>query len=440
VRLDRLVIETGRDAFRLDFHPRLTVIAGAGALEREGLVQELVSAMGPGRPGVHLEVTTDAGDHYAVYRPSKGRARVVDVEHAVDVTHRFTDRAGRVNLLGRTGLSARDALHELRLQPADLASESQVADLVRSLATVDQGRLWDVAQKVVDRQRRMDDAVELAGGSSEDTELVAEIERCQAECEAVRAEHEAVRSRWFIVGAGAGIVIVPAAVLVGIIPAVLLTVAAVVGTVLSMISWRRVVEAEQAVEDAVRQVGANSYLSFRIQRANGLMANDHHRKKMLQANADVEAAQAEWELLAGDVPVSWAVEHRGEIKLAARELREAVGVRNPMALSMSPAERTAVELHDTLEQRLAEARSLSDDGDTLPLLLDDPLAGIEHGAKPLLLELLGRASAGQQIVYLTDDEDVAAWARLEALTGHIAVIEPEAARTTHQESRRHLTA
>ena len=44
--------------------------------------------------------------------------------------------------------------------------------------------------------------------------------------------------------------------------------------------------------------------------------------------------------------------------------------------------------------------------------------------KPLLLELLGRSAGDPQIVFLTEDEDVASWARLEALTGEVALIEP----------------
>ena len=44
--------------------------------------------------------------------------------------------------------------------------------------------------------------------------------------------------------------------------------------------------------------------------------------------------------------------------------------------------------------------------------------------KLLLLELLGRSAGEPQIVFLTEDEDVASWARLEALTGEVSVIEP----------------
>ena len=44
--------------------------------------------------------------------------------------------------------------------------------------------------------------------------------------------------------------------------------------------------------------------------------------------------------------------------------------------------------------------------------------------KPALLELLRRTAGTPQVILLTDDEDVASWARLEALTGELTVLEP----------------
>ena len=68
-------------------------------------------------------------------------------------------------------------------------------------------------------------------------------------------------------------------------------------------------------------------------------------------------------------------------------------------------------------------------GESLPLILDDALVGLDPSAKASLLELLGAASDDQQIVFLTDDPEVVAWAQLEELTGAVAVLnhsgEPE---------------
>ncbi|OWY60084.1 hypothetical protein B7486_71105 [cyanobacterium TDX16] len=55
-------------------------------------------------------------------------------------------------------------------------------------------------------------------------------------------------------------------------------------------------------------------------------------------------------------------------------------------------------------------------------MLDDPLGDL--GAKAPLLELVSRASLEQQIIYLTQDDEVASWARVESMTGALAIFEP----------------
>jgi ABC-type lipoprotein export system ATPase subunit len=88
------------------------------------------------------------------------------------------------------------------------------------------------------------------------------------------------------------------------------------------------------------------------------------------------------------------------------------------------------ELAHVLVTRLAEVRAVAGEG--MPLLLDDPFQQLDPSIKPLLLELLGRSAGEPQILFLTEDEDVAAWARLEALTGEVALIEPAIA---HDDAR-----
>jgi len=41
-----------------------------------------------------------------------------------------------------------------------------------------------------------------------------------------------------------------------------------------------------------------------------------------------------------------------------------------------------------------------------------------------LLELVARSAGSPQVILLTADEDVASWARLEALAGTVSVLEP----------------
>jgi len=41
-----------------------------------------------------------------------------------------------------------------------------------------------------------------------------------------------------------------------------------------------------------------------------------------------------------------------------------------------------------------------------------------------MLELIGRAAGSPQVIYLTADPDVAAWARAQAQAGRLDIVEP----------------
>ena len=60
------------------------------------------------------------------------------------------------------------------------------------------------------------------------------------------------------------------------------------------------------------------------------------------------------------------------------------------------------------------------------MVLDDSFREIAREDRPALLELLVERSREQQIIFLTDDEDIATWARLESLAGDMAIVEPVA--------------
>ena len=424
VHYERLVIEAATSTFTLELHRRLTVIAGAGELERDGLIRELIDSLGHGRPGVHAEVAADDGTRYAIYRPVDGPHRVVDVERALDVTHRFRDADGRIDLLGRSGVRGSEAQRRLRLTETDLTLGSREDEAVLSLAHVDQGRLWDTARKVRDREASVAELADAHGGAFDDAEVVAEVERRHAELEVAREGHEQVRGLSFVVGAIAALCVLPVTALVGLLGAVPLLAIAFAATTTSVWYWRQVEEAERAEAAALAPTGADTYLAFQLRRVNGSVVDDTHRRQMVRSADALRAARSEWELLAGDVPVDWAVGHRPQIEAAAGRVRRAAGVSSPMTLHLRPEEATAAALSEILVGRLAEARTAGPGAESLPLLLDDPLARVAPDVKPLLLEQLVRASADQQVVYLTDDEDVAAWARVEALTGAIDIVEP----------------
>jgi len=424
VHFERLVIEAGGDTFTLDLHERLTVIAGVGGLERDGLEHELISALSSGRSGVHLEVRSDAGGRYAIFRPAGAPHRVVDVDRAVDVTASFTGADGRVNLLERAGLDVAGARRAMRVDAASLTTKSQREAYLQALAHVDPGRLWDVALKVQDRERVLNDAAEEAGSSPEDAALYQEIERRHHDLERAEADLERVRSKLFLAAAAAVILAVPGIVFVGPLVAVPLLLAAMVAGGYSARYWRTMVAARHREAEALEAAGAHSYLSFQINRVNGLLASDHQRRTLLRAAEDHRAAMAEWQLLVGDVPVDWALDHKREAELVHARLRDAVGATGSMALHLPAEEVTTAEVGSALQQHLARTRVLGAGGESFPTFVDDALAGLPPGVKDELLDALLAAAADQQVIYLTADEDVAAWARGRRGTGQLGLVEP----------------
>lgn len=423
MHFERLVIESGSGTFTLDLHPRLTVVAGVGQLERDGLINELVSALGSGRSGVHLELGSDAGTRYAIFRPVGARHCVVDVDHTQDVTDAFRAPDGTVNLLDRAGLDERNAKRKMRLTDQDLLSRSEQEDSIAALARVDQGRLWDVAWKVQDRENQLADIAAAAGATVEDAGAYEQIERRHREFEAAQAQHEAFRHLWFMVGGIAAIGAVPAAVLLGAWAAVPLMFVALVTTALSIVFWRRLEVARTLEEQALHEAGAHSYLTFQINRVNEVVANDQHRRAMVLAAEYHRAALVEWQLLVGDIPVEWAIERRRQIRQEAQRPSGSSFAAEPDRQTIDPS-KTGDDLAHSLLRRLEELRTLGAGGESFPAFLDDPLTSLDPGSKARLLEQISAASKRQQMILLTEDADVAAWARVEALTGDVRVVEP----------------
>jgi hypothetical protein len=424
VHFERLAIEAGDTTFSLDFHERLTVIAGVGQLERDGLITELIGALSSGRSGVHLELASDAGSRYALFRPVGAPHRVVDIDRAEDVTSAFTDPVGRVNLLQRAGLDDGDARRAIRVGAADLATRSRRDHYVASLAHIEPGRLWDVASKVQDREERLNAAAALVGSTPEDAEAYQLIEARHAEFEAAQDESERVRHLSFLVAATAAILAVPGSLFLGPYVTIPLLVAAIITGLYSVFYWGRLADARKREAKALAAVGANSYMTFQINRVNGLIANDHHRRELMQAAEDHRASLMEWQVLAGEVPVQWALEHRRDITLAHRQLRSSLGVHTAMATTLAPMDDTFADLSEALRTRLASTRTLGNGGESFPTFLDDPLVDAEAQTKDQLLEQLLNASADQQIIYLTNDDDIASWARVESMTEPLSLVEP----------------
>jgi hypothetical protein len=136
------------------------------------------------------------------------------------------------------------------------------------------------------------------------------------------------------------------------------------------------------------------------------------------------AALAQWRLIAGDIPVSWALEHRAEIRAAAREHQQSRSVGRVVATAPEVTTEVVRDLGHALLARLGELRSMGPGGESFPVILDEPFDEVPADAKPELLSTLERASSDQQIILLTEDPEVAGWARVEATTGDLSLVEP----------------
>ena len=144
----------------------------------------------------------------------------------------------------------------------------------------------------------------------------------------------------------------------------------------SLLARANVGRAARAEEKALEDAGAHSYLGFQLQRVNGLLANDANRKALMDVAGARRAALAEWQQLAGDIPVEWALANREEIEEAARLRREVDALGALSATAPECREDVTGDLAHVLVTRLAEVRSAGGEG--VPLLLDDPFRELDR--------------------------------------------------------------
>jgi hypothetical protein len=423
VRYERLALEADGLSIGLDFHPRLTVFTGIGRPERAALAAELLDALRHNRPGVHLEIVDDAGHHLAIFRPEGGKARVIDVDQATDRTAEFLDERGEIDLLGATGLDLAATRGKLLLRPADVHAAQHGDEVVGRLAAADQSQLWVAAERLLRAERTLDAESRAAGASAADAALIDRIEERHRELEAAVERHDTLRK--LAMGICAVTLIVGmTAVANGNLVLALLMLLAACGSMFGVLRARkRVDEAEGAAEAALADAGVSSYLGFQVQRVEGMLTGEDNRRHLLELAADVRTATDEWEALAGDVTPLWALDHYEAIAAAASARRE-IDLRAKASYAVDLADlRDAADPARVLVDRISELARLGGGTESFPLILDDPFRSIDPAARPAVLELLSHAASSVQIIYLTDDEEVASWARLEALAGNLSLVE-----------------
>ena len=404
MKCQRVIIEAGGGTFTLDLHPRLSVIAGLGPAERDSLIGEIIGALGGNRTGVHLELRDATGRHLAVFRPKGERHRVIDVTSAEDVSHEFVSAGSQIDLLSRSGLDANTARRFLIVGPNDFATVDPIGERITLLAAVDQRALWAAAERVTSAAD--DPEPELAPTDVVETpEVVDKVEELHDEFEAAVAKESQIHRLTYRIAAGTAVAAVPAAFIAPVLALPLLF-ATGASMAVSVVAERRIARASRAEQEALSEAGAQSYLGFHLERVNTMLSSVETRKKATAVAGDHRRALDAWRDVAGDISPEWALAHREEI-IAAALLQRGASPLNGTQETYEPVEGgLAANLAHALITHLSEVRKMGPEGESLPLLLDDPFINLDPSVKPALLELLSRSAGSPQVIFLTNDPDV----------------------------------
>jgi len=432
VRWERLILSSPDSTVTVRFHPRLTVVAGVGPLEREGVTSELLGALAGPRPGTNLELVGRDGRHIAVLRPGWGLGdRVLDPQTGEDLTPRFETPDGRLDLLAPLGLTLADARRLLRFTAMDALAPADEQRLVAGLAGLTQGALWAAADRLVASRASVERLSVEMGMSAGDSDVIAEVEERHRRFEKAQDRCDSIRHHGIFTGVACALAGIPAVILnrLTAIPFVAL---AAGFTALSVIFRRRLEVARAAEAEALKAAGASSYGGFVHQRIAVLMSEQELRfRQVSNAVTEHRRAQAAWTKLVGDVDVDWARRHQAAIAAAAGQAGDKDAMRLAQELRRAqPA--NPRQLGELLLHRVAELHAVGPAGEELPLILDEPFEGLEPAALRWLLELLLRVGGHPQLVLLTEDPEIAGWAEREAVGGNVAVVAPAPARRTPQ--------
>lgn len=422
MRYARLVIQADQATVSLAFHPRLTVVAGVDERVRAGLTEELLGGLTSIRAGVLIELDGDDGRRRILRRTQDGDEVLIDAASGRDESDRYRGPDGCINLLGAHGLDQQAARRELRISPGDLRV-AKTDPRVTRLGELDQAALWSAAATVRVTEDALTALQRRLAADGEDPEVIARVEREHQAVESTLAQHRWLARVPMLI---AGLVGGAAGVAVGLRPSLAtpLLVIAAAAAIVSLALRLRVAWAQRAEKAALAAAGAGSYLGFVVKRVEGMFSDSDQRRRLLAVADDHRAASVRWTRLAGDVSVGWAMEHHDEIEASAR-LRRQVRALAAVSSSAPMLDESTAEMAQALLAHLARLARRGAGGESLPLILDDPFGHEAPANRMVLLELLARAAGTPQVILLTDTEDAATWARLESLTGEVALVEPQ---------------
>jgi len=418
VQLDRISYEypDGTTA-GYDLHPRLTVIDVHPA-HRSALVEHLVQSLWSDAPGVHVEATRRDGTPIVAFRPYGAAARVITIGRSEDLTADYF-RNDRVDLLAPTGIDPTRAQRALLVDRADLTQVDPTVEWLSRLAGEDLDELIDAAGAATRAETELEAASRTLQAEPQVAEAVCEAYARRDSTSALETRHNRIRVATLLagtagpvaavlllgrIGAGAALAIIGASVLVAL------------GCI-----WfeRKLARAVDAEYEALSAAGSRSYEALDRQVGGTALADPDSRIRLIETSERLHEATERWHRLAGSIPAAWVIEHRDRLATLA-ELRSAhrnvVGSTTPAAASASGL------LLAALVERARGATALAG-GESLPLFLDDPVAGLPAPDKTAVLDAVSRIAADQQMIICTDDVEVLEWARLESLAERALVID-----------------
>lgn len=422
MRLSRLVLETNQNRVSLQFHPRMTVLAGVPAPVRAHLVAEILGGFTGTRSGVHLELHNGTDRRITVVRPAAGGHRVDAPDDHVDLTDDYRNAEGRVDVLERYGITPRADGCAL-LVGGDAAVHVTADDvLIARLGCLPQAELWSTANRVQVTEAEFQTLSAKVESFDNGNEAVARVEQRHHDLDEAISTQQHTQRNLLRICALALIATVPVTTMSSISATPLLAIAAV-ALVLAFILRAKVNRAMHQEDAALASAGSDSYLGFVVQQVNGLMTDTEMRRRLSAVAADHREAAIAWTRLAGNVTVDWAFAHHREIDAAAR-LRNHLGAMDTVSTTAPDIDERTAAVAGVVLGRMTDLRRIGYGAESFPLLLDDPFRDLAPSVRLGLLELIAREAGSPQVILLTDLDDVADWARLEALSGRAALLEP----------------
>ena len=262
---------------------------------------------------------------------------------------------------------------ENRLQVLAVAKLPAPSDLlVGELGLLEQGPLWDAADRLVAATTAMQDVQMALGGlGGQDVgpppAVIEEMEAAHLDLEAAEQAAEAVRIPG-VAGAGLGVALALAGTIATplLIPLGLLVTGAV-GTVALIRPRRRVAQAAAVERRALDRAGVPSYLGFHLRRVDATV-DPNTRGTVEVAVSEQRAATLAWEELAGpDVDVHHAKTLEDEVRAYHVALRSLGGAADEI-------EQIRTDLAERAEPAVAAARAALAEACAAFGLTDDDLS------------------------------------------------------------------